>query len=233
MPSSGRRLTDQPPPPGLGLPHAKHSEVETVSLINELLWNKAQWRGTVFLHPPGASAPPILAPLFANGDAASEIFREWAKELGPTDENDRLRIAIVRGVNRSNPSAYRIVIGINPETIQMRTGAKFVVMLGRIQLMTPASDINLNQFLDAFQKRGKYLLAYAVGDPSPGTVTAITDNYIVKHRIHVRQAWQIGPHDLDAMAISADDDIIIPPSELHAPVLKVLERLRSREASNG
>jgi hypothetical protein len=90
---------------------SRHTDMETVSLIRLALWDRARWSGTMFLTAASESVPPVLAPIFQNGDAGRQIFAQWRKDLGPQDEEERLRVTIIRGVDRSNPHAYRVVIG--------------------------------------------------------------------------------------------------------------------------
>jgi hypothetical protein len=53
------------------------------------------------------------------------------------------------------------------------------------------------------------------------------DISIGMHHVHVRNAWEIGPHDIDSAAIHEDDDPIIPESVKDAPVLKLIHNRRA------
>lgn len=207
----------------LGPERTKHTEMEAVSLIRERYWNRARWSGTMFLtNPP---YPPVLAPMFEDEEAARQIFADWLQELGPEDEEERLRVTIIRGTKRSNPYAYRIVIGSNvPASIAENHNA-LVTLVSRANTMTPASDENLRRFLRSYEAAGCYLLAGATADqrnPLP-----VSDVFISKRELHVREAWQIGRHDPDVAGISEDDDPVIPADQPEAPVLEVLRWLRS------
>ena len=81
-----------------------------------------------------------MAPIFKDGDAAHEIFRLWREELG-TDPEDRLRVAIVRGINKAKPYSYRVVIGSSPEAALRRRGTHYAVFVSRLNTMEPSSNV--------------------------------------------------------------------------------------------
>jgi hypothetical protein len=50
------------------------------------------------------------------------------------------------------------------------------------------------------------------------------EGYITKHHLNVREAWEIGPNDLDGSAVFPDDDVMIPADrKADAPVLQLLK----------
>jgi hypothetical protein len=104
----------EPPPELLDWGRTKHTQIQTVSLIREPLWEAAKWCGTAFFVSLSGSFPPILAPVFKSSEAAKQIFALWRCELGICDEEERLRVAIIRAIDTSHPYAYRVIIGANP-----------------------------------------------------------------------------------------------------------------------
>ena len=48
------------------------------------------------------------------------------------------------------------------------------------------------------------------------------DTYIVKTKIEIRHAWEIGEHDIDSVIIRNDDKPIIPKDVKEPPVFKLL-----------
>jgi hypothetical protein len=208
-----------------------HSNMHTISLIRTRLWERAGWSGTMFLDIPGENLPPILAPIFKDAEAARQILEGLRADLGEIDEKDRLRISIIRGIDRLNPYAYRVVIGSNlpPETA--RDPGSYWVMVLRSNTMTPTSDVNLSRFLDSYRSVGSYMLAAAVWPKGQGAPMPASDARILKRELNIREAWQISRHDPDAMGIRDDDDPIIPAGEDRAPILGLLEWMRARPHS--
>ena len=216
----------EPPADLLDVHTIKHTEIESISLIREALWGPAGWSGTGYITAPDDSTPPILALIFKDQQAARQIFREWRQELGAEDEKDRLRVSIIRGIDQDNPSKYRVVIGANMTTAFTRPDIRFATINFQLNTMEPSSDENLFRFLEEFWKVGRYVLAYAQGgDERPPMLTL--DDSILKHDLHVREAWEIGRHDADSIGVMADDDPILPAAQQHASVRELIEWKRS------
>jgi len=207
---------------------AKQSEIKTISLIRLALWDRARWRGVATLTTASNTSPPILGLVFENGEAATEIFQAWRQELGERDLEERLYIGIVRGVTVANPSAYRVVIGANPGVALGDPDVKFAQMIYRIQMMEPSSSANLDRFLEGYGRLGTYIVAPAVvieGEDAPRVGLALG---IEKKAIQVKQAWQVGRHDPEVVAIYEHDDLIMPPGVKDIPVREVLAWKRDR-----
>ena len=77
----------------------KHSERQIASLIDVPLWNKASWCGTMFMFDPTRGLTLALG--FDNRDAAGQIFRGLKDSLGGDDQDNKLRILIIRGIKRN------------------------------------------------------------------------------------------------------------------------------------
>ncbi len=143
-------LSKEDPPPGVfDLARMKHTDVETVSLIRDALWDKAEWHGTVFLCPEEKTQPPIMALLFADAVAGMEIFKHWIKELGTEDKCERLFVGIVRGISQKSPYSYRILFAANPQTALQGnySGPRIAAIAGRVHRMDATSEENLSRFL--------------------------------------------------------------------------------------
>lgn len=217
------------PPEGLlDLSAIKHTQMTTISLIRVALWDQAGWSGTAFSWPLDGSEMPIFALLFKDGEAAQEIFTQWIEELGESDDEELLRVSIIRGISRENPHAYRIVIGSNTAAVLAQKVNTYVRVINRIQTMEPSSDNNLSAFLDRFGLTGEYHLGYAVLTGESPQEFHVAESVIAKRELNIRQAWEIGPHDMEVVGILVGDDPIIPEDQENAPVLDLLRRLEGR-----
>jgi hypothetical protein len=197
----------------------KHGDVETQSLIRIALWDRAKWNGTgSAVGKP--NEPPILALAFENREAALEIFKGLEQDLGHIDAKERLRISILRGVDKQEPLAYTVVVGSNI-TDENLSPDKLVIMVSRINTMYPASDENLSRFLKAYARIGAYFLMPAL--MRNGDMELLFGHSIGKRELQIREAWQVGRHDPDAAGIREDDDPIIPAGEENPPVKELLE----------
>jgi hypothetical protein len=206
----------------------EHSQMQTVSLIRLSLWDRAKWRGTAFFCVPDNAAPPLLAPVFDDATASGEIFRLWHEDLGDRDEKERLRVTIIRGVNKNQPYSYRVVFNVNPDAALRDSGTGLAVMVARVHTMEPSSHENLDRFIEHFRSFGIYGLAHCTLD-SDATGPDLVDSHIIaKREVFIRDAWKIGPNDIDAAGLHGDDDPIIPPDQPNAPVLELLRKFKSR-----
>lgn len=205
----------------------KQSEMETISLIRLPLWDRARWRGTGFMVDPSGERPPLLALLYEHGETGAEIFAQWRQEMGKQDEQERLRVVIVRGVNRQRPHAYRVIVTANMNALAKGRTKQFGIISRHCE-MDPNSDQNLNMFIESHRRVGAYFLGHAQF-PANGVFTAPTGgNFLLKREFTVRQAWEIGEHDPDSAAIQPDDDPVIPLGTSDAPILGVLKARQAR-----
>jgi hypothetical protein len=214
------------PPPSLWPDKAIHTDMETVSLIRLALWDRANWTGTYFMWPENSKYPPMLALLFKSADAGIEIFSHWQNELGKIDKKDHLRLTIIRGVNKKNIHAYRVVVGSNPEIRPDEATSKLFFMVNRMQTMEPSSDRNLTAFLAQYDLAKAYFLAPAVLREGSSEPEPIMEKSIMKRELNVRWAWEIGRNDIDSCGIRDDDDPIIPDRNQDAPVLDVIKWMK-------
>jgi hypothetical protein len=213
--------------PGKGIPNTdkfdpertKHRDYKHQGLINVRLWNKAAWSGVMFMSAEGV--PPVLGVLFRNEAAAENIFEELVETVGENDLKSRLRVTIIRGTSQQNPHTYRVQFSENFEASE---NAK-IMMVSRIHTMEPTSSANLDRFLAAYEEAGGYLLTFAVMDPkksAPSSPTWKKGSFLRIRELNVISAWQVGPNTIEAVAIQADDDPIIPKGVEDPPVRELL-----------
>ena len=218
----------EPPPELLDRNLLSHEQIETISIIRERLWDRAGWTGTAFLTDPSNEYPPVFALVFQNHEAGREIFNHWRKEIGEVDEKELLRLVIVRGIDKSHPHAYRVVVGSDPAVFP--TDRQFVTFVSRVHRMNATTPENLERFLSAYTAIGVLFLAPALAGPDFDGSQAIEiemDLRIGVHRVHNRNAWEIGLNDIDSVAIKKDDDPIIPKAVREPPVIELIRSLKT------
>jgi hypothetical protein len=208
-----------------------HSARKVVSLIDVPRWNRARWSATMYATDPNGRFPPILGLGFEDIAVAREIFHELRAKLGNADRDNKLRVAILTGVDKSNPASYNVVISTNLDENTKKSNI-LLMMVSRVNQMTPRNTANSDRFLSAVGERGIYIIAPAHFDGNAATLPMPEIGIgIEKSAIIVRPAWQVGRHDEDAAGISEDDDPIIPDGEDSAPILETLKARRQRSSS--
>jgi hypothetical protein len=116
-------------------------------------------------------------------------------------------------------------VTIGPNLNQLRISeAKAIMAVSRINRMEPASSANLDRFRHAYRQFGGYLLV----PTQLGSEFSLPPKlFLAKRQLHIRQAWEIGENDPDAMGLQDDDDPIIPPGVQDPPVKKAMERIKA------
>jgi len=222
----------EPPEEMLNPERIKHTDMHIVTPIDVYKWNAAGWNAVLFEFAPGApNVPPVLALTFENREAAEGIFQGLEARFGLHDPENALRIAIIRGIKISNPRAYAVIVGPNPEKFPTTTGST-IGFVSRINVMEPASSRNLDMFLAEFERHGRFVLA-AAHLPTREDVPEPLDGVLGKYHLVVREAWQISENDPDGVVLNADDPPVIPPDQPIAPVLKAMawmEKMRRKKA---
>jgi hypothetical protein len=218
---------DEPPPDFLEMDNVKHSDLSVFSLIHGDLWQQAGWQAVAYIYSPESDHPPLLALGFTNAIAGKAIFDEWQQKFGKIDRDDVLRVSIITGVNKNLPYSYRVVVSVNPKTGK-RSTPKHFYLISRVHQMDPPDDRNLKAFLKCYRKAGQYVLlpAHYISEQIPPE--PFFNLGIIKRSLTVREAWEIGPNDPDAVILEAEVEPIIPDNVTEPPILKAMKRWVSR-----
>ncbi|WP_138511596.1 ATP-binding protein [Maricaulis alexandrii] len=216
----------EPPADMPDFENLKHTNRKVVSIIDVDAWDNAGWSGIGIIYSPGQ--PPFFALLFRNRAAAERIFTGWRSNVGRCDENGLIRVVAVTGIDVAHPSHYKVVIGVDLDhaAAQVRQSDQ-VLFTSRIHKMLPETSTNLDAFRTQLAKFGCYWLVPAIVSEQSSEPDILFDLAILKQKVVFRHAWEIGDNDPDLVAISLDDDPIIPDDEVDPPVLKALKRKRS------
>lgn len=216
------------PPEGFFDPERiRHSDMKVVSPIDVEKWNAARWDAAMFMYAPGDDKhyPPVLGLAFKHRGPARSIFEGLIKRFGKDDLENALRIVIVRGISAKKPKAYGVIVGANMDKMAAQSG-NFFMFTSRIQRMYPTSTKNLDGFLEAFRLHKRYLLVPSHFPTRESTPEPMLDLALGKHHLSVREAWEIGENDPDAVILDPDDPPLLPSDQPAPPVLKALEQLR-------
>ena len=141
----------KPPSDLLDRSRLKHTERIVLSPIDTELWDRANWKGTLFAYYP--EGPPVLALAFEDGEAGQAIFQGWRQRWGKVDEDNALRVAIIRGLSKYSPAEYGVIIGPNPKHL-MDHNVKVFILGSRINRMVPTNTTNLDTFIAAYRRYG-------------------------------------------------------------------------------
>lgn len=144
---------------------------------------------------------PILGFGFENPDYGKLIFDAISNRVGKNDTSEKIRISIVTEVDKENIAYYKVMIGPNisyldelSEGTDLQDEEKLFMAVSRINLMTPSSSINLDNFLECYKKVGKFYITNILEMPEgPGfKPNAIDeDNLILKSELIVKTLKEV------------------------------------------
>lgn len=175
-----------------------HRAMGVRSVVDVHLWDRARWRGAAYFDY-GPQAPPVLALMFEDRDAAEKIFIRWRERFGAVDKDEAIHLAIIRGTSETNPAHYKILVTSSLPGHEVK-GMRLTAFIGRHTSMMPATSENLDRFLAMQAKAAAYLLIPAIFSGSEAE--PLIDLHILKRRLVVRNAADVGPNDIEAMALS-------------------------------
>ncbi len=176
-----------------------HRSLSVRSVVDMPLWDEAVWRGAGYASL-GPKNPPVVLLLFENRQAAERIFARWRKRFGRTDDNEAIHLAIIRGVSREAPHKYVCLVTSSPAIDERTpTGDARSILVGRHVEIDPENPAHLENFIEDFRLKGCYLLAPAV--LRDGSAEPLLQHAILKRRFVVRHVDDVGPNDIEAMAL--------------------------------
>lgn len=211
-----------------------HSAMRTQTLIHIELWDQAKWSAAGFAWTARPGEPPWLALVFKNRVAGRRVFEEWRGSLGITDAANRLRISIIRGVDRRAPLTYRVVVGVNlAKQTHARQKPALITMISRHCEMQPKAPGNLEGFLDAYRASGRYTLVPAFSADASENFPEFDWEYgLTLKQLNVIDAWKVGPHDQECSAIHDDDQVIFPENVTNPPINELFKRRKTVAENN-
>jgi len=206
--------------PELDLEKIGHNQRKVSSIIDTGQWDKAKWNGFgFFLDSNGFN----IFIGYANGNAGKQIFKDWINKFGKVDTEEKIKITIIKGVDKYNPHWYRVHIGTDIKKEQLKSG-DIILSASRFHEMNANSPENLNKLISAYNYYKSFRFCPAEVVLNVNKIDPFEEYSILKSKITIRNAWEIGMHDLENVAIKQGDNPIIPDSVENAPVLEVLKR---------
>ncbi len=200
-----------------------HRDIEINSIINMELWDKAMWKGMLFGFAPGSL--PVIAPVYANIDSGRAIFAEWIRMVGGQDENDLIKVGLIKKIDKDNPLFYKGIFTSNLDMLPKTNKTRYFTIVSRFQRMESTDNSNLLLFektVRSAQHNWKFWIAPAYLNPKTGQPEMLLEYAILKNSITIKDAWEIGKNDWLSAAITVDDAPIVPPHIVKAPIMDII-----------
>ncbi|MFE3898544.1 MULTISPECIES: toll/interleukin-1 receptor domain-containing protein [unclassified Priestia] len=138
------------------------------SLIDIELWDKATWKGALFLF--SEANPPILAMLCEDKLAIQGVFYGWKRSLKDEDFFRDMKISLIEGDVPEEESGYYVFISTDMDEFIKRMEKdnsfdfeeNFITVISRYQRMNPSpTSKNLEYFKKFYKKFGYCYIAPA------------------------------------------------------------------------
>ncbi len=212
-----------------GADAVRHRDMIVMSPIVLPLWDKARWKATAVALPqmPGDAVPPIMALAFEDLESGKKIFRGWLKRIGPENQDGWLSVTIITGIERSNPLAYRVVVGISESYMKAAISSnRLCAMACRMHDMTPSSSRNLDTLQDHFRRSGFVFLMPMEFKAGSSGMELTRENFDLGIRVSSLQflpAWKVDPSSPLITAMRGITDPVLPSGMTEAPFMKHLQ----------
>ncbi len=195
-----------------------HSLRTVSSIIDNKLWDKAGWNGFGFFIDGNYELGITFC--FNEIESGREIFDGWIDKLGRKDQDNDIRIAIIRGIDSEKPYWYRV--HVCKEFKEIKENSLFT-SISRFHNLQPNSPTNLTKLTQYYKSKNKFKIYPAYID-SEGNFSPDFSRGIEKTKLIIKDAWEISLNDIDSATILKNDKIIIPKHITNAPVIDVLNR---------
>lgn len=203
-----------------------HNKRKVISIIDNSLWDKASWKGFGCFHDPNYHIMGIFIG-FENESAGKKIFNNWIKRFGTEDQEEVIKITIIKGIDKAHPFWYRVHIG-SDINIELFGDSDLVFSPARFHTMNAESPSNLDNLLNLYNHLKYFYLCPARINRNLSNTEFYTEHSILKKELRVRHAWEIGLNELESVAIFENDNPIIPNDVSDAPVLDILRGRKKR-----
>lgn len=202
----------------------KHSDIYTNDIISPRLWEKANWKGVGYLLTPFGDYPPTIFIVFDNEKYGVKIFNKWRKSIGKVDNSNRIRLSIIKSINKQYPNYYRVIIGANPKIEDFPNENNVNIYMSRIHTLQPNNLKNLNEFHRLFDEHNCYYLSLTAVNNGRISKELINEYRIKKDKVNIMEAWEVQKNSIESTGIFEKDDPIIPENKkMDAPVLEIID----------
>jgi hypothetical protein len=201
---------------------SRHDENKVISIIQNILWEKAKWKGFGPFSAPNVGFGIFLA--FENGNAGKSIFEEWIKRFGKEDKDDIIKLTIIKGVNKKNPFWYKVHITANIHSQSFSNKERYIAVAARFHQMTPTNSENIQKIEQLIRSKSKFLFCPGELSKDGKDVEPYFDYAIIKSTIEIINAWELSLNDPACVVIQKDDDPMIPPGIKNAPILEIIKK---------
>ncbi len=205
--------------------NVSHKDIYSSGMINVAHWDAAKWKGVIYLGDLENYSFIKIGFLFNNEDGARRVFQDLIDCVGKNDEEERIVLSFIKGINRERIYDYRVMITGKVKVPKNNDKNILIQMMTRFHEMNCKDDKNLG-ILENFIKNqpdAKIVILPMINDDKAQTIKPLWDYEISLKHVNIKNAYEISKEDYEATVIKKDDNPIIPEGVTNAPINKLLE----------
>ena len=203
--------------PASGVDADRHRDMKVLSVLNLPLWDAAGWDGLGYTFARDPDDVPEMHFLFKDIEAGRKIFVGWVRKYGAVDQNDTIGLTLVTGVDRDHPDRYRLAVSYRDADV-LDSGVRFLGFSVRFHEMSPRDGHNLGQFLERYQRLGRYRIAPTERPAADHIVQTTRPGISIEKRVlKIVPAWTIGPDDFLRVVLHGIPNPVVPNCEEDPP----------------
>ena len=202
-----------------------HKDIYSSGMINVAHWDAAKWKGVIYLGDLENYSFMKIGFLFNNENGAKRVFQDLIDSVGKYDEEERIVLSFIKGINRERIYDYRLMITGKVKVPKNNDKNILIQMMTRFHEMNCKDDKNLG-ILENFiknQPEANIIILPMINDDKTQTIKPLWDYEISLKHVNIKNAYEISKEDYEAAVIKKDDNPIIPEGITNASINELLE----------
>lgn len=205
--------------------NVSHKDIYSSEMINVAHWDVAKWKGIMYLGNLENYSSIKIGFLFANEDGAKRVFQDLIDCVGKYDEEERIVLSFIKGINKERIYDYRVMIAGKIRVPKTNNKNILIKMMTRFHEMNCKDDKNIGILETVIKNKSNTEIAILpmINDEKEQTIKPLWDYEISLKHVNIKNAYEISKEDYEAMVIKKDDKPMIPEGVINAPINELLQ----------
>lgn len=204
--------------------NVSHEDIYSSNMINVTHWDLAQWKGMMYL---GNRINPNVIKIgfiFENEEGAKRVFQDFIDNVGKNDEKGEIILSFIKGINEERIYDYRVMITGKVKIPKDNNKDILVQMRTRFHEMNCKDDKNIKILEHMIMHVSNHIIKILpiIIYNNSQNFKPLWDYEITLNRVNIKNAYEIGKGDYEAMAILKSDKPVIPNNVINAPIIELI-----------
>lgn len=203
--------------------NVSHKDIYSSGMINVAHWDVAKWKGIIYLHELQNCIK--IGFLFDNEEGARRVFQDLIDCVGRYDEDERIVLSFIKGINKERIYDYRVMITGKVKIPKNNDKNILIQMMTRFHEMKCDSDKNIGILENVIKNvpDPQIIILPMVRNHLEQTIKPLWDYEITLKHVNIKNAYEISKGDYEAAIIRKNDNPIIPENVKNVPIKELLE----------